>query len=94
MDALSKSQFELHLDAILNRKLETPKVLSGGFAMVNLLGSHNKAPEWQQITGASMHWYGKADNRPGRKMGHINVLGDNPTQALRVAMKKLREIQL
>jgi 5-(carboxyamino)imidazole ribonucleotide synthase len=34
--------------------------------------------------GVRFHWYGKAKAAPGRKMGHLNVVGplDAPTTAL------------
>ena len=49
--------------------------------MVNLLGyeySHEsylaKRQRLGQIPHAHVHWYGKAESRPGRKLGHVNVL--------------------
>jgi 5-(carboxyamino)imidazole ribonucleotide synthase len=41
--------------------------------MENLIG--DDANRWQQILaepGAHLHVYGKAEARPGRKMGHVN----------------------
>jgi len=32
------------------------------------------------VSGTRLHLYGKAEPRPGRKMGHVNVLGDDPRQ--------------
>jgi len=48
--------------------------------MVNILGgaqadSHLLADQKADlIPGARIHWYGKGDARPGRKMGHVTVM--------------------
>ena len=49
-------------------------------AMVNLLGDlwHRGEPDWATAFAeprASLHLYGKAAARPGRKMGHLTVTG-------------------
>ncbi len=94
LDGLSKDQFELHLEAILNRRLKDPAPLAKAFAMVNLLGSHTNAPQWTELPQGRMHWYGKKENRPGRKMGHINFLSTSSSKALETALKTLKEIDL
>jgi 5-(carboxyamino)imidazole ribonucleotide synthase len=30
---------------------------------------------------ARIHWYGKADSKPGRKMGHLNLPHGTPEEA-------------
>lgn len=94
LDALDRDQFQLHLEAVLGRRLKTPHLLKPGFAMVNLLGSGRTQPQWSDISAGKMHWYGKADNRKGRKMGHINCLAENPNKALKQALNALKEIQI
>ncbi len=40
---------------------------------------------WEQLLGhgsAKLHLYGKSQARPGRKMGHVTVLGTTLTEAL------------
>jgi 5-(carboxyamino)imidazole ribonucleotide synthase len=74
------SQFEAHVRAVMG----LPPVLaqSFGFAvMANLLGQEGAgdyrkglAPALE-VDGARFHWYGKAEAKPGRKMGHLNVVG-------------------
>ena len=56
--------------------------VSSGFAvMANLLGQPGAGDYRQAIpaaldySGARFHWYGKAEAKPGRKMGHLNVFG-------------------
>ncbi len=41
------------------------------------------------VPGAHVHWYGKAEMRPGRKMGHINVVGTADLQADVIRARKL-----
>jgi 5-(carboxyamino)imidazole ribonucleotide synthase len=87
MDALSEDQFALHLKCILDLPFEKPEPLSKGFAMMNLLGSSDRAPKWRLPADCKLHWYGKSLNRPGRKMGHYNVLAASPAKALALALK-------
>jgi 5-(carboxyamino)imidazole ribonucleotide synthase len=94
LDGLDRDQFQLHLEALLNRDLKDPRPLAPGFAMVNLLGSGPQAPKWKELSEGQMHWYGKKDNRAGRKMGHVNVLAAQPAKALKIALNCLKEIQL
>ena len=55
--------------------------------MVNLLGDlwANGEPHWAHVLRhprAKLHLYGKAQARPGRKMGHYTVLADSAEEAL------------
>ncbi|WP_309123199.1 5-(carboxyamino)imidazole ribonucleotide synthase [Paenibacillus sp.] len=92
MDACTASQFELHLRAVCGLPLPEPKLLTP-VVMVNVLGEH-VAPllHWMEAGGertlpegvvAKLHLYGKAESKPGRKMGHVNLLADDPDKALR-----------
>ena len=94
-DALSESQFLLHLKAGLGLTLHTPIQKSKSFCMVNLIGqSQNFAKFPQQISGA-LHWYGKLENRPGRKMGHINYTSNtSPTVLLKKALLERKKFHL
>jgi 5-(carboxyamino)imidazole ribonucleotide synthase len=83
LDACKTSQFEQHLRAVCGLPLGDPALIAKGAVMVNLLGyehSHNDyLTERQQIAKlpqAHLHWYGKAEARPGRKLGHVTVLLD------------------
>jgi len=87
LDALAEDQFTLHLKAILGQDLSSPRLHAKGFAMMNLLGTTAAAPHWRLPREIELHWYGKKDNRPGRKMGHINVLAATPEAALAKAKK-------
>ena len=65
----SISQFELHLRAITGLALVEPE-LKNTSSMLNILGM-NFNPDWLNIAGAEVYWYGK-QTRPMRKLGHIN----------------------
>lgn len=67
------SQFENHLRAVLGWPLGRPDVLLP-CACVNLLGVVPPLPRLLAIDGARVHLYGKVP-RPGRKLGHVTVLG-------------------
>ncbi len=47
-------------------------------------GAGPREPDWTRIVRharAKLHLYGKREARPGRKMGHVTVLGDSLDQA-------------
>ena len=74
------SQFDLHNMCLLGQKLPKEIKIKGGFAMANLIGS---GAEVKLKPVGGLHWYGKSENRRGRKMGHINVLASSPGKALK-----------
>ena len=66
------SQFENHIRAVLGLPLGHTALTGKTIVMENLIGED--ANNWLQIAsepGAHLHLYGKADARPGRKMGHV-----------------------
>jgi 5-(carboxyamino)imidazole ribonucleotide synthase len=95
MNAFSISQFELHWRALLNQSVKIPPAATKGFAMVNLLGGNKEIKtSWTLDSNVQLHWYGKDETRPGRKMGHINAIANTPAQALSQALKNLKRIHL
>lgn len=81
------SQFEQHVRAVLDLPLGDPS-LSRPAVMVNLFGDlwRDGEPDWTPILSrpeARLHLYGKAEPRPGRKMGHVLLLDEDPNRALR-----------
>jgi 5-(carboxyamino)imidazole ribonucleotide synthase len=75
MDGAVTSQFEQHVRAVAGWPLGSPALLGTGAEMLNLIG--DDAADWQGILAdpsARLHLYGKAEARPGRKMGHVNRL--------------------
>jgi 5-(carboxyamino)imidazole ribonucleotide synthase len=83
LDACLTSQFEQQLRAVTGLPLGSIELKSTGAVMVNLLGYENATSDYQnkcdrlaQIPQAYVHWYGKNESRPGRKLGHVTVLLD------------------
>ncbi len=72
MDACVTDQFEQFVRAVAGLPLGSPERHSDA-VMKNLIG--DDADRWLDILsdpGAKLHLYGKAEARPGRKMGHVN----------------------
>ena len=90
MNACDLSQFEMQVRAMAGLPLREPR-LHSPVVMLNLLGDlwfdaagHERAPDWAGVLalpGAELHLYGKAQARPGRKMGHLNVIGATAGEA-------------
>ena len=68
-------QFENHLRAICDLPLGSTALIRPT-AMINIIGQDSIPNEVLEIASASIHWYNKS-KRAGRKMGHINVSGEN-----------------
>jgi len=93
LDATVTSQFEQQVRCLCglpagNGQLTSPVV------MVNLLGDLWPV-DWKKIyaeQSLKLHLYGKEEARPGRKMGHYNVLAETPVQAKEIAEKIFKEI--
>lgn len=85
------SQFDLHNMCLLGLKLPKQIKINSSFAMANLIGQ-NKTIKLAAVEG--LHWYGKTDNRMGRKMGHINAIATNKEDALKMALKNRGKIIL
>ncbi|MEY2400976.1 MAG: 5-(carboxyamino)imidazole ribonucleotide synthase [Ilumatobacteraceae bacterium] len=91
LDASRTSQFEQQVRAACGLDLGDPSLTAPAAAMVNLLGDlwADGEPDWSAVfsdPGASLHLYGKAAARSGRKMGHITVTAGNVDEARRRAM--------
>jgi 5-(carboxyamino)imidazole ribonucleotide synthase len=85
LDAAHTSQFEQQVRAVCGLALGDPSPTVPAVAMVNLLGqlwAHGE-PRWDAVLtepGTHLHLYGKAEARPGRKMGHVTVAGRNANE--------------
>jgi 5-(carboxyamino)imidazole ribonucleotide synthase len=85
IDGARTSQFEQHLRAVLDYPLGSTEALAPVTVMANVLGAE-VTPKmgvderlhhlFARFPAARVHLYGKAE-RPGRKVGHVNVLGDD-----------------
>ena len=82
IEGATTSQFEQHLRAVLDLPLGAPSMLAPQAVMANVLGGTDPDVYDRYIhvmaadPGIKVHLYGKAI-RPGRKIGHVTVLGDD-----------------
>lgn len=79
-DALSESQFLVHLKCLLGLPLQKPQLLGASFCMTNLIGASSRPVKFPKSLRGQLHWYNKSENRPGRKMGHVNYLSESKNQ--------------
>ncbi len=82
-DGAVTGQFEQHLRAVLDLPLGDPTPVAPWTVMINILGGPVSDTLEARIPaalaahpGAKVHTYGKAP-RPGRKVGHVNLVGDD-----------------
>jgi 5-(carboxyamino)imidazole ribonucleotide synthase len=85
MDGARTSQFEQHLRAVLDYPLGDTDATVSVTVMANVLGA-TQTPTitvderlhhlFARMPDARVHLYGKGE-RPGRKIGHVNFLGDH-----------------
>jgi 5-(carboxyamino)imidazole ribonucleotide synthase len=96
IDACDVSQFELQVRCMAGLPLPTPRLHSPA-VMLNLLGDlwfdaqgRERTPPWREVLalpGVHLHLYGKANARPGRKMGHVTVTATDAATARSVAQQ-------
>ena len=91
LDACVTDQFEQQVRALCGLPLGDTRLLSP-VTMVNILGDrwHDGGPHWDALLAhgnIKLHLYGKEAARPGRKMGHFNVLDADLPAALALAEK-------
>ncbi len=97
LDACTVSQFEQQLRAVSHRPLTSPELISPGAVMVNLLGFESSQSDYRELRRqlaalpcTQVYWYGKAQSRPGRKLGHVTTLLDD-TDPRSLRERSLRE---
>ena len=82
IEGATTSQFANHLRAVLDWPLGDTAALAPAVVTVNVLGRADGFDPADgldaalAVPGAAVHLYGKAP-RPGRKLGHVTVLGDD-----------------
>jgi 5-(carboxyamino)imidazole ribonucleotide synthase len=95
IDASETSQFENHLRAVLDWPLGATTSVAPAAATVNLLGPERPVDLSRTVPLAledptvHVHLYGKSFS-PGRKVGHVTALGDDPDTALAAARTAAR----
>jgi len=82
MDGSVCSQFENHVRAVSGLPLGNPASTTRT-VMINLIGSTPPPEVVATFPYARLHLYGKT-SRPGRKVGHVNLLDPTAEQELEV----------
>lgn len=94
------SQFENHVRAILGYPLGDVAQIAPATVMINILGEREGVPNPDalkgvlEVGGTHVHLYGKSQVRPGRKMGHITILGYDTDGAEKVGRLALSKLEL
>ena len=90
-DGSVTSQFEQHLRAVLDLPLGAADPVAEATCMINILGGPEGVGIEERFAAAmsaqptaKIHTYGKSA-RPGRKVGHVNVVGDSIDDAVYAA---------
>jgi 5-(carboxyamino)imidazole ribonucleotide synthase len=96
LDASVTNQFEQQLRAVCGLPLGATDFFAPA-AMANLLGDvwAGGEPVWARALAfpdVKLHLYGKADARPGRKMGHLTALARTPVEARDLVLKARRAL--
>lgn len=86
------SQFENHVRAVLGLGIRRPRAVPPT-AMVNILGVDLGKLPWRELERLGrVYWYYKAEARPKRKMGHVNIAGSSVGEVVERAREALRLI--
>ena len=96
IEACENSQFQQHINSILNLSLGSSKTNINAI-MVNLVGEKGySGPVYYKgidsvfkYENASIHIYGKSETKPNRKMGHVTVINKD----LKIALEKAKSIK-
>jgi 5-(carboxyamino)imidazole ribonucleotide synthase len=94
------SQFEQHLRAVLDYPMGATTLTAPAVVMANVLGGEPGGISIDERLhhlfatdpGARVHLYGK-QVRPGRKIGHVTVLGDDMTSVRARAVRAAKWLQ-
>ena len=95
LDAAQTSQFEQQVRALVGMPLGSTAMTHPAVVMLNLLGDRwaHGDPNFALAasdSSANLHLYGKSEAKPGRKMGHLTVVGNEMSQVL-VHARELRD---
>tara|TARA_B100001059_G_scaffold96276_1_gene95544 strand:+ start:2035 stop:3189 length:1155 start_codon:yes stop_codon:yes gene_type:complete len=96
IEACENSQFQQHINSILNLKLGSCKSNNNAI-MVNLVGEkgysgpviYKGIEKAMEQSNVSVHIYGKSNTKPNRKMGHVTVTDEN----LKNGLKKAKSVK-
>ena len=94
------SQFENHVRAVCGLPLGDPSLIKPSAIMINLLGTHSRAAQLDHTqaavskTNGHLHSYGKLQSKPGRKMAHYTLLGNDLEKTYEKALEVTKQIEI
>jgi 5-(carboxyamino)imidazole ribonucleotide synthase len=94
------SQFENHIRAVLDLPPGDTSLRKPAAAMINLLGTDLRDTQADHVIRAlqssdgHLHMYGKLQSKPGRKMGHFTLLGDDIEETYKEALRLTESIRI
>ncbi len=94
MDAFNIDQFEIHLRCLLNMDLPKINESANKYLMQNLSGTTVRPVQFLNSLNGRLHWYDKKINRPGRKLGHVNYIGNDIQRLKTIALADQRKIKI
>lgn len=91
MSGANCDQFNLHIRAITG--LPLPELLIAPTLMLNVIGVVGLPEALWEAAAADCHWYGK-EARPGRKVGHVNLMVDSVERGENLAASWAEKLQV
>lgn len=96
IEACENSQFQQHINSILNLSLGSSKANINAI-MVNLVGGkgfsgpvvYKGIEKAMKLDNVSVHIYGKSHTKPNRKMGHVTIIDKD----LKTGLKKAKSVK-
>lgn len=92
------SQFENHVRAVSGLPLGPADMKCKAAVMINILGrsvgnvNDGGIDKVASFEDTYLHYYGKKESRPGRKLGHITVTGYNVSELMERAIRSRDEL--
>ena len=76
--------------------MDLPKINDSAnkYLMQNLSGTTVRPAQFLNSLNGRLHWYDKKINRPGRKLGHVNYIGNDIQRLKTMALADQRKIKI
>jgi 5-(carboxyamino)imidazole ribonucleotide synthase len=92
------SQFENHVRAVCGLPLGECSLIKPAAVMINLLGTQHRNAVIDHavdaVAAGHLHSYGKLQSKPGRKMAHYTLLGDDLEKTYARALQVTKQIEI
>lgn len=94
------SQFENHVRAVCGLPLGDTSLRKPAVVMINLLGTHKRNALVENAQNSitepdgHLHVYGKLESKPGRKMAHYTLLGEDIDEVFKKAKTLTEKINI